>query len=200
MAFPCLTIFMIFIIWLSFRLSKVKHNMADKEEAFWNKELKANSTPKKDIDNLNYITIPLEKFPSDFTTDSEVLDIVDKLNTLSSERILNITGITNTDIKLSYGVGNFDKVSKYGDNFDTLTVLINQYAKKALEHNREDIALPVLEFAIGIKTDISESYTLLANLYKQNEKKEKLEYLIEQVNTSNLLLKQSILNQINTNL
>ncbi len=197
MAFPCLTIFMIFIIWLSFRLSKVKHSMADKEEAFWDKELKANSTPKKDIDNLNYITIPLEKFPSDFTSDAELLDIVDKLNVLSSERILNITGISNTDIKLSYGVGNFDKVSKYGDNFDTLTVLINQYAKKALELNREDIALPVLEFAIGIKTDISESYTLLADIYKENEKKEKLEYLIEQVNTSNLLLKQSILNQIN---
>ena len=99
-------------------------------------------------------------------------------------------------MKLTYGVPNFQTMSQIGDDFDRVCVLLNNYAHALMEAERVDDVITVLEFAVGVGTDISESYTLLAHCYEQKGMHEKLELLKRQVEQSKLLLKNSILSKI----
>ena len=69
--FPCLTIFIIFIAILTYHIHKSDAKQAEVEAAFWQKEYEANSTRKADISTLDYISIPLERFPPIINTDAE---------------------------------------------------------------------------------------------------------------------------------
>ena len=118
------------------------------------------------------------------------------LQEISTHKLLNLSGVSNTDLKLQYGVGNFETMSQIGEDFDKACILLNSYAKALIDAGMEDDAKNVLEFSIGIGTDISESYIMLANYYKKRSQKEKLNFLRERVSNSTLLLKNSILNNI----
>ena len=196
MGFPILPFFLIFLIWLAFRLKKLDAKQEQQEADFWSKERQANITPAKDISNLRYITIPMEKFPLNFSNDEKVIEIEKELQELSTHKLLNLIGVTNTDLKLTYGVPNFQTMSQIGDDFDRVCVLLNSYAHALMEAERVDDVITVLEFAVGVGTDISESYTLLAHCYEQKGMHEKLELLKRQVEQSKLLLKNSILSKI----
>ena len=196
MGFPILPFFLIFLIWLAIRLRSLDAKQEKQQEEFWARERAANTTPAKDISNLRYITIPIDKFPINFSDDPEVLKIENELKELSSHKLLNLTGKSNTDLKLEYGLPNFEIMSQISDDFDRMCVLLNSYAKALKEAGRDDDVLCVLEFAIGAGTDISESYTMLADCYKNRKQDEKLQFLKDKVASSDLLLKNSILNKI----
>ncbi len=196
MGFPILPFFLLFLILLAIRLHSLYAKQEQQEAEFWAKEQQANITPAKDISNLRYITIPIEKFPLNFSTDEEVIKIETELKELSTHRLLNLSGVTNTDLKLTYGVPNFETMSQIGEDFDRMCVLLNSYAKALMEAERLDDVITVLEFAVGVRTDISESYTMLAKCYKAKELEGKLDMLKTQVSESNLMLKESILQKI----
>ncbi len=196
MGFPILPFFLLFLVLLAIRLNSLKVRRQQQEDEFWSKERQAKITPAKDISNLRYITIPIEKFPINFSNDSDVIAIEKELQELSTHRLLNLIGITNTDLKITYGTPNFETMSKIGDDFDRMCVLLNKYAEALMEAQRYDDVITVLEFAVGVGTDVSESYTMLANCYRQKEMTAKLDLLKTQVEQSSLLLKESILQKI----
>ena len=197
MGFPILPFFLIFLIWLAIRIKTLDAKQEQQEKEFWAKEKAAQITPAKDISNLRYITIPIEKFPLNFSNDEKVIEIEKELKELSTHRLLNLSGVSNTDLKLTYGVPNFETMSQIGEDFDRVCVLLNAYAKALLEAGRDDDVVNVLEFAVGAGTDISESYIMLADQYKKRSQTEKLSFLRERISNSTLLLKNSILNNIN---
>ncbi|MCR5416595.1 MAG: hypothetical protein K6E79_07355 [Pseudobutyrivibrio sp.] len=197
MGFPIFTVvFIIFLAWLTFRLRSIYKKRDASEKEFWDKERAANATPAKDISNLRYINIPIEKFPIHFSTDTDVCAVEEELTALSQKKLLNITGMTNTELKTKYGVPNFEALSQMGEDFDRATVLLNKYGKALVEADRIDDAINVLEFAVGIGTDVSESYTLLGDCYKQKHNDIKLDLLKKQVVNTNLLLKDNILQRL----
>lgn len=194
--FPFLTVFLIFILWLAIKIRQSKAKHTKDMDNFWMAEMEANATPAKDIKGLSYITIPIEKFPLDFSTDGETLQIESRLKELSTHPLLNLTGKTNTEIKVTYGVPNFETMCQIGQDYDEATMLLDKYAAKLAEADRINDAITVLEFAVGTKTDISTSYTLLGKCYKSLGKEDKLSYLIRQVEESNLLLKNAIIKEL----
>ena len=196
MGFPLLPFILLFLVLLSIRLHNLNAKRQQEEAEFWEKERQASITPAKDISNLRYITIPIEKFPLNFSNDEEVIAIENELKELSTHKLLNLTRVTNTDLKLTYGVPNFETMSRIGDDYDRATVLLNKYAEALFEAGRIDDVITVLEFAVGTGTDISESYTLLAKCYKQKEMDTKLDLLKNQVEQSSLYFKNSILEKI----
>ena len=196
MGFPILPFILIFLIWLTFRIKSLDAKQAKQQEEFWAKERQANITPAKDISNLRYITIPTDKFPLNFSNDEKVIEIEKELLELSTHRLLNLNGMSNTDLKLEYGMPNFETMSQIGEDYDRVCVLLNSYAKALIEADRIDDAESVLEFAVGTGSDISESYIMLANCYKKRSQNEKLGFLRERITNSTLLLKNHILNNI----
>ena len=91
-----------------------------KKDSFWDRERKANVSRKKDISLLNYIIIPLERLPFIDTDDDEILEYHRTVNQLASMKILNLTGITNTELKEQYGVANLTVLTDYDNNYTTL--------------------------------------------------------------------------------
>ena len=113
-------------------------------ESFWNRENEANHTRRKDISGLPYITI---------------------LQSLAGQKILNLGGKTNTDLKLEYGVANLETLSACDENYTTLCRTIYEYAEclKKLGHDAE--AVRVLECGIACGSDHSGNYRMLADYY-----------------------------------
>ncbi len=171
-------------------------SMKDSQDSFWEKEQRANRTRKQDISNLDYIQLPLHTFPIGTYADDRLAELEQTLQTLSSRKILNLSGISNTDLKLQYGAANLNILSDCDANFTTLARTLSAYGEQlaALGHWQE--AVTVLEFGIACKTDISKNYTLLGSLYRDHGESGKLQELIETVRSSDMLLKDSVLKQL----
>lgn len=197
MLFPFLTIFMIIIIFLAIRYRSNEKHLQEIQDDFWSQEATANATPPANLNNLNYITIPLDTFPLNFSHEENILSMEAQLRELSTKPMLNLTGKTNTELKLTYGVSNLEKMIEIGENFDTLTILLKDYAKALLDHKMIAEAITVLEFGAGIGTDISQHYIMLGECYKSLDKTDKIAHLMEKISRSNLLLGPSIIRQLN---
>lgn len=196
MLFPILGIVLVGMIALALRYRYLNKKMDNDNEAFYERERKANATPKKDISNLTYIKVPLEKFPIGQIEDEEIKVIEDKLVALSEKDILNLVGKTNTDLKEEYGVPNFDKMQEVGENFNELTVTLVEYANELMLRNMLDEAISVLEYGIAIKTDVSKNYTLLGDCYKQKNQPRKIKVLREQAERYDGIMRESIIRHL----
>lgn len=180
----CLLIFL-----LNKRHSKMEKSMKD---AFWKREEEANHTRRKSLDNLPYITIPLEELPlachiTDDTADvRNTDDAADVRNTgdaaaneaifeeckeilrsLSTQKIVNLTGYTNTDLKLSYGTANITCLTEYDQNYTLLVSTLQKWAEALYRGGAKKECRQVLEYAVSIGTDVSHTYFLLADLYDE---------------------------------
>ena len=113
----CLILFILFIAVITFAIKRADSAQAKVTEEFWEKERKANSTLRGDTTDLCYITIPEKFFPLNN----------DKINDLRDKTLVNLTGMTNTDLKLKYGILNFKKLSEYDDNFTKFVSMLPDY-------------------------------------------------------------------------
>ena len=178
MKFPLFASFIVFTIWLNYQIAKRNHIDGDPIQKFWAREHRANNTKKKPIDDLEYITIPLESLPMHILPeDEQIAEYQDTLKYLSGVSIVNFTGISNTDLKLQYGAPNFDRLSRFDQNYTVLARTLNSWASCLYEKGYVKEAREVLEFAISTRTDVSASYKLLCTIYKEENTPEKIRNL-----------------------
>jgi len=197
MKFPFLASFLVFVIWLTYKLHKSKREEANFLEDFWKKEREANSVRKKSLEGLDYITIPFERLPMDTAADNEeIREIHDKLHRLSSEKIVNLTGISNTDLKLTYGAPNITSLTAYDQNYTLLASTLYSWAGLLYKEGYVTQARQILEFGIETGTDVSGNYKLLAKIYMEEGNAEGLRQLREKAETLNSLMKVPILNAL----
>ena len=194
MKFPVFASFIIFVIWLAFDLSRLKRKEEAARNAFWEKERLANSTRKKPLDDLAYITIPFEQLPTKLYAEEEpVKEYLETLHYISKSSIVNLTGITNTDLKLQYGAPNIEILTKYDQNYTTLVRTLQQWASFLYEKGNAKQAMEILEFAVSTGTDVSGTYKLLCQIYKEENTPEKIKSLYPVAESLNSLMKPSIL-------
>ncbi len=180
MKFPFFASFIVFLIVVSYQISKSRRYTEKMEDSFWERELRANNTRRKSLDNLNYITIPFEALPMSVMTDDEsVLEYQQTLRSLAGSPIVNFTGISNTDLKLQYGAPNIELLMRYDQNYTTLACTLQRWAEKLYEAGHAAEAQQILEFAISTDTDVSNTYKLLASIYVSEENHDKIAALKE---------------------
>lgn len=180
----CLLIFL-----LNKRHSKMEKSMKD---AFWKREEEANHTRRKSLDNLPYITIPPEELPlachitddaADVRNTGDTADVRNTddaaaneaiseeckeiLRSLSTQKIVNLTGYTNTDLKLSYGTANITCLTEYDQNYTLLVSTLQKWAEALYRGGAKKECRQVLEYAVSVGTDVSHTYFLLADLYDE---------------------------------
>lgn len=195
-----LTFFPVVFIWiwilhhLKNRASKTEENQS---KQFWKLEHNANSVRKKDLSNLPYIHIDTEKLPFQETTDSKLLEIQNTMKELSTKKIVNLAGQSNTDLKAAYGPANLDNLSAYDANFTELIRALSNWGTYLSEQGQLQDARVVLEYGILCKTDIKNNYVLLAKIYHENNEISKISDLIKQADTLQTLMKSSILASLN---
>lgn len=192
----CLPFFLIILSIFGLLRGRATRSFKEKQDSFWERERRANLTRKQDISGLDYIKIPLDSFPIGRFADDTLTELETTLVNLSSRQILNLSGITNTDLKLLYGPANLPVLSECDANYIVLARTITAYGKRLSELGHQKEAVSVLEFGVSSKTDISTNYTLLGSLYRENGQTAKVEQLAETVRNTDMLLKDSILQQL----
>lgn len=169
----------VFCIWLAYEIRK--HNKKDQKvlDTFWEKEQKANNTRAKSLDGLNYIEIPEKIYaalPSPLPIELE--DCSRLMQHLKQNKIVNLSHITNTDLKLKYGASNLDTLSAYDQNYISLLRVLQTLSDYHYEKGNIDTARELLEFAVSIQSDNIGTYKMLAKIYCDNNEESKLDYLI----------------------
>lgn len=183
----------LFCTWLSMTIKRSKRTHAAEEKSFWAREQEANSVRRKPLDNLDYITIPLDLLPVHILEDDRIVsECLEILQFLSTQRIVNLTGYSNTDLKLEYGTANITVLSEYDQNYTLLVRTLQKWADVLLEKGFSDEAQTIMEFAIATHTDVSQTYYKLAELYASHIETEKVRGLIQTAETLHSLHKDSI--------
>ena len=178
---------------IAYENHKHKKSSDKQEKNFWEREQEANSVRRKPLDDLEYITIPFDSLPINILPDHfDIAECHQILQDLSKEKIVNFTGISNTDLKLQYGAPNITILMQYDQNYTLLARTLQKWALLLHDNGFVDEAKSVLEFAVSTRTDISKSYYLLAEIYQKQGEAEKIESLIETARTINSALKDSI--------
>lgn len=169
---------------------------AESKRRFWEREEKSNFVRKKDISNLDYISIPVDRLPLN-ETDEELCEYQNTILHLAERKILNLTGMTNTDLKMEYGVANLPLLTEYDDNYTTLVNTIAKWGARFFALNMTSQAITVLEYGITIKTDVSRNYLLLADYYCEMNRPDEVERLIKCAEQIDTLIKPSLIKKLN---
>lgn len=200
MIFPFLATFILIAILFNISSRRVSRKTEEREENFWKKELEANNVRKKSLDTLEYIHIPIDLLPFETAEDDEHLQTCEnEVLALKDEKIVNLTGISNTDLKLEYGTANITALSQYDQNYTALVCGLQKWGQALYDRGRYEDAEKVLEFAAKTRSDITATYRTLADLYRtklgysEDEIKKKIDGLIPIAKNLNALSKSSIL-------
>ena len=200
MKFPFFASFVVVAIFFNISMRRVSRKEEDKEAAFWRKEREANNVRRKSLENLDYISIPVDILPFDTAGDNAVLKEAEKkVSGLKDEKIVNLTGITNTDLKLEYGTANITELSRFDQNYTSLVCALQEWGKELYNLGRYEDSAKVLEFAVKTRSDVTATYKLLVDMYKtklelnEEEIKRKIEGLIPIAKNLNSLSKKNIL-------
>lgn len=158
--------------------SRNRKTTAAMEQEFWQRERAANSTRRKPLDDLNYITLPMEIFPMDLLQDiPKVEDYRQIILSLKDQAIVNFTGLSNTELKLRYGAPNITLLTTYDQNYTLLARTLQQWAQALYDNGYTAEACQLLEFAVSTGTDVSATYRLLIRIYQENGTPEKIDAL-----------------------
>jgi len=189
-------IFVIIVLWMRFGSRRSERLNKEASERFWEKEQRANLTRKKDLSDLDYITIPTDTLPFPETEKEEVTDLQKLILHLSGQKIVNFTGISNTDLKLMYGAPNLTLLMEYDRNYTELVRTLYRYGKYLHELGLVEEAKTVLEYGLSVKTDVSANYTLLAEIYKAENAKERIDFVISEAENLTSLTKKALLSNL----
>lgn len=180
MKLPFLASFIVLILLVAYENRKHSKQEANSRQTFWEKEAAANATRRQSLENLSYIQIPFDKLPMELLTDNEkAAECHRLLHALSEQKIVNLTGINNTDLKLKYGAANLPELMEYDQNYTLLARTLQDWADILYAEKEPAAAAAVLEFAILTMTDVRKSYSMLAEIYQANGETHKIADLLE---------------------
>lgn len=182
-------------IWIYMRITTKKNDSQIKE--LLEKERRANFTRKQSLDGLQYIVINPADFPVEEPYDNELIsELMKRINILSTQKIVNFTGVTNTDLKLTYGVANLPTLTEYDQNYTLLCRTIYDLGRELDALDKKDAAISVLEQGIKCGTDISANYLLLADLYLATGKRSNIAKLISSAENINSMTKEATISKL----
>ncbi len=197
MFMPVLASCFILIIAIAVAGKKGESGMKKKLEEFQERERAANEVRRQPLDDLEYLVIPDEFYdlPADEAS-GEALEARRILDNLKSEKIVNLTGLTNTDLKLRYGVANLPDLMRFDQNYTSLVRALQMYASYLAGAGHESDAVKLLEYAVKSKSDVSASYSLLGDLYVKSGQSSKIDGLISAAGELNSPMSASIIRKL----
>ena len=197
MKYPVFASFIIFILIVRHNIRRSRRIEEGSEKAFWERERKANEVRRKPLDDLVYVKPDMSSFPTDVMADDPVVsECRDLIKELESSKIVNLTGYTNTDLKLKYGVANLKLLTEYDDRYTLLVQNIQKWADRLWENGYTKEAIPLLEEQVRIRADITSAYRKLAVYYRENNEPEKIENLKKTAEALNSSSKNVILRSL----
>ncbi len=185
-----------FIIWLNYEIRKNNRNSKHDMDNFWQREKEANFSRRKDLSELNYITISTDMLPLIDNPDPTTNSYRDILLKLSGKTAINLRGHTNTDLKIKYGAANINQLMEYESNYITLVSILQKWANHLYNQGKITDCQSILEFALSYQTDVTKSYTMLANIYKSQNRTDNIKDLIETIANTPIQNKDRLIKEL----
>lgn len=210
-------IFLLFVIlfamWIRYEIKKNSQIESDNKTSFIERERQANFARRADITNLDYVSVPLSSLPFSGSYDevkpsyklssdidagikSEILTCEKNVIALSQKKILNLNGLSNTDIKMQYGVANLQILIQYDENFSKLSRTLAKWGKLLFAAGELTAAEKVLSYAVACKSDIEDVFITLAKIYHQTGNELGISDLVKSCDCFDELRRENIINQI----
>ncbi len=201
MRFLLLPSITILILVLNHNIRKNKGTNKQNVASFLSREDAANNTRKKDLTNLPYIEVPLNTFPLDITLNDEkkqlqISQYVKELHLLSEKKMLNLIGLSNTDLKEQYGPANLEILTIYDQNYTRYIRTLHLFAECIYEEAPEQ-AVALWEYCLSIGTDISGTYALLGQHYANKQDMEHFEKLYDYIPSKETISGKTIVSKLN---
>ena len=190
--FPIFTIcFIIFLLIWNYKIRKSNSQQQNLEDSFWEREREANLARRKDISNLDYIILPENLLPANPETPTEM-----EFASLQGQKMLNLTGLSNTDLKMEYGVQNLEELSTYDETFTKFVRLLPEYAGELISNDKLSDAKNLLEFGVEHKADSKAAFLQLAEIYRRLGQDDQIQHLILVAGEINSLSKLPIISAL----
>ena len=190
--FPIFTIcFIIFLLIWNYKIRKSNSQQQNLEDSFWEREREANLARRKDISNLDYIILPENLLPANPETPTEM-----EFASLQGQKMLNLTGLSNTDFKMEYGVQNLEELSTYDETFTKFVRLLPEYAGELISNDKLSDAKNLLEFGVEHKADSKAAFLQLAEIYRRLGQDDQIQHLILVAGEINSLSKLPIISAL----
>lgn len=191
-------IFCTIVIGFLLKYERRKHSRKTEADnnAFWSREDAANQVRRKDISQLPYIQIPFDTLPFISDASGEIKNCQNELLALKGIPLLNLSGMSNTDLKLEYGVANLPKLSDCDEacnNMYRIIANLGYYLSKEGYHSE---AVAFLEFGIDAGSDLSRNYYVLADEYILAHRYDDLQKLIDRAEHINTPMKPAIIREL----
>ncbi|MCR4716917.1 MAG: hypothetical protein K5656_07020 [Lachnospiraceae bacterium] len=184
---------------MMYEIKKSNRIAKARSDEFWQRENEANSVRRKDISELDYIIVPFDELPFSKNADQTIANYQSKILKLKDQKILNLTGYTNTDLKFMYGAANLNDLTEYDTNYTTLVSNLGLWIKALYDSDKEanhDDITTLAEYAISIGSDVSSTYKILAGIYLEDDKIPEIYNLLDKASDLNSLNKDVIVNNI----
>ena len=196
MKFPFFASFLIICALLAYERWKHTRKQKKIEEEFWEKELAANNVRKRSLAGLDYIKVPEDLVDEQLLDLPEYKDKCRIIRELQEKTIVNLTGQSNTDLKLQYGTANITVLTEYDQNYTLLVSTLQELGRMLYDKGLVDEATKLLEYAISIGTDVSLTYYLLADIYYQAGTPERVNELIDAAKQIRGMMREPILKHL----
>ena len=189
------------IVILNHNLRKNKVN-TESAQSLLEREDAANATRRKDISGLPYIQVPFDTLPLDITLNDEkkqskFLDYRQKILELSEKQMLNLIGISNTELKEQYGPANLEQLTICDQNYSLYIRTLHLLAENIYDEY-PDLAVKIEEYCLSIGTDISGTYDLLGRHYLSTRNQEKFMKLYDYVPVPDSIAGKTIIRKLDT--
>ena len=147
-------------------------------DEFLERERSARTTPRRSTEDLKFIHFP-DDLPLHLSTDDpQIKEYQETLVNITKKSVINLSGISNTDIRLAYGAPNMEELSRADERFIVLCRTINSLSEAYARTGHRIEAIKLLEFAVSEGSDIKETWTSLGQLYLQTNNTPALDSLI----------------------
>lgn len=186
--------FTVFGIWFSIRLRKSRNLNQKAESDFWENEAMANSVRKKQLEESDFVTFPFDKLPTEESFEpNPVPESLPILQSLADKKMVNLNGISNTEVKKRFGAANITILTEYDSNYEQFAKNIYLLCQYLYDIDRKEEALMLSEETILTGTDSLSHYKLVIQIYQEQGNVSGLSWLREKAEGLHSITKGAIL-------
>ena len=171
------------------RMDKARQNTQDMIDA----DDAANLARHRDIEEDFFYTVNLADLPVAQYSEEDMRKPVapymwqTKVLAAAEKKMLHFDRqYSNVELKQMFGPANLDNVAKYEENFTNFIHAMRHWAEALLNAHRQEEARKVLEESVKAGSELSQSYTLLADIYHGSGNTAALKELLAKAQSSNM--------------
>ena len=145
---------------------------------------------------MDYLEVDQNLLPWDDQADGAIQDAQDDVREILKRPILNLQGMSNADIKLNYGIANFEILSACDQNYTRLIRALNQWGEALYQSEKLADAESIFSYALDIGSDISSTYITLGKIYAKTDRIEQIQPLIERVKKQDFFMRDTVIDKL----